>query len=229
MLHGGRGLTVARSKFKRNGDKCDGGTFLRLPNVVLKSPGYRMLSHPARALLIDIAMQYSGHNNGKLTACAKYLRPLGWKSNDTIVRARRELIDCALLLETRKGARPNKAAWFALTWLDIDQGQGLDIDPGLYRRGAYMRPDRPATDGASLVPAGGVAKGSIAPARGARASAATPAGGAIRPLLTPSSTPAGGAYLEIPSAPASTGGVGSGLAVSPTSMAALKRTAGAAH
>ena len=119
---------MARSKFKRNGDKCDGKTFVRLPTVVLESPGFRQAGITARALLIDLAMQYSGHNNGKLTACAKYLRPLGWKSNDTVVRARRELIECGLLLETRKGARPNKAAWFALTWLDLDQGQGLDIE-----------------------------------------------------------------------------------------------------
>ena len=106
---------MAGAKFKGNRDKRDGKTFVPLPMVMLESPGYRLASHPARALLIDIAMQYTGHNNGKLTACAKYLKPKGWRSSDTIVRARRELIDCGLLIETRKGARPNKAAWFALS------------------------------------------------------------------------------------------------------------------
>jgi len=207
---------VGRSKFKRNGDKCDGKTFVRLPTVVLESPGYRQAGIAARALLIDLAMQYSGHNNGKLTACAKYLRPLGWKSNDTVVRARRELIDCGLLLETRKGARPNKAAWFALTWLDIDQGQGLDIDPALYRRGAYMRPERMASGGASLVPSGGVVKASIAPAGGAGASAAAPARGAIRPLPDALPTPPAGAYLDMPSAPVSKGTAGTGVVLSPS-------------
>ena len=202
---------AARSKFKHNGDKCDGKTFVRLPTVVLESSGYRLLSHPARSLLIDIAMQYSGHNNGKLTACAKYLKPKGWRSNDTIVRARRELIDCGLLIETRKGARPNKAAWFALSWLDLDQGQGLDIDPKLYRRGSYMRPEKSVPKNARLVPAGGAAKGGIAPAGGATASILAPSGGAIRHALDALPTPCGGAYLEKPSASAATTGGGSAL------------------
>jgi len=203
---------MGRSKFKGNSDKRDGRAFVALPLVVLESPGYRVASHPARSLLIDVAMQYTGHNNGKLTACAKYLRAKGWRSNDTIVRARRELIDCGLLIETRKGARPNKAAWFALSWLDLDQGQGLDIDPTLYRRGEYMTPEKPAAKNASLAPAGGVAAALIAPAGGARPSNAAPSGGAMRSGLTPSPTPSGGAYLETPSAPATLRGLAAGAA-----------------
>lgn len=199
---------MARSKFKGNGDKCDGRTFVRLPIVVLESPGYRLASHPARALLIDIAMQYTGHNNGKLTACAKYLKAKGWRSNDTIVRARRELLACGLMIETRKGARPNRAAWFALSWLDLDQGQGLDIDPKLYRRGDYMRPEKTALQRTSLAPSRGVAKGCIAPAGGVRPSIVAPFGGAVRGSLLPGATPSHGAYLEMPSAPAMTGGIG---------------------
>lgn len=191
---------MAHGKFKRNGDKRDGKGFVALPLVVLNSPGYRFASHPARALLIDIAMQYTGHNNGKLTACAKYLNAKGWRSNDTIVRARRELIECGLLIETRKGARPNKAAWFALPWYDLDPVQGLDIDAKLYRRGDYMRPTKPAKQNATIAPCGGVVKGRIAPAGGVRASILAPSGGAIRGASHPSPTPAGGAYLEIPSA-----------------------------
>lgn len=49
-------LSVARSRFKGSADKRDGKTFLLLPLVVLESPGYRLASHPARALLVDIAM-----------------------------------------------------------------------------------------------------------------------------------------------------------------------------
>ena len=146
---------MSAKKFKGNRDKRDGRQFLLLPHVVLESPGYRLATHPARSLLIDIAMQYTGHNNGKLVSCAKYLKGKGWNSNATIVRARRDLIDCGLLIETRKGARPNRAAWFALSWLDLDQGQGLDIDPKFYRRGAYLTPDKPGHQAASIAPAGG--------------------------------------------------------------------------
>ena len=244
-------LSMGRSKFKGNGDKRDGKRFVALPEVVLESPGYRQAGYPARALLIDIAMQYTGHNNGKLIACAKYLAPKGWTSNNTVLRAVRELQACGLLIETRKGARPNKAAWFALSWLDLDQGQGLDIEAKLYRRGGYMTPEtvapiagasartakatearklaalakRAAKQNAALTPSNGAARAPIAPSHGVRASILAPLDGAVRGGLVPPSTPLHGAYLEIPSTPATAGGVGSGAALSPSLTAALKRTA----
>ena len=226
---------MGQSKFKNNRDKRDGKQFVLLPRVVLESPGYRQAGHAARSMLIDIAMQYSGHNNGKLVACAKYVEPIGWNSNATVLRAVRELLVCGLLIETRKGARPNKAAWFALSWLDLDQGQGLDIDPKLYRRGDYMRPDMPAPvsgklrtaratearkqaavkkrvekENAALTPSNGAVKTRIAPSNGVRASILAPLDGAVRGALMPSSTPLDGAYLEIPSTPATVGVVASG-------------------
>ena len=190
---------MARSKWKGGKAKRDGGAFAALPYAVLASPGYRMASHTARSLLIDIAMQYTGNNNGKLTACQKYLKPMGWSSNDTVVRARRQLIDCGLLIETRKGGFPNTAAWFALSWCALDQAQGLDIDPKRYRTGEYMRLDKPANKNAALVPSGGATRAPVAPAGGTRASILAPSGGAMRGTSSPSPTPSGGAYLEIPS------------------------------
>ena len=200
-------------KFKRNADKRDGRGFVALPIVVLESPGYRRAGHAARSLLLDIAMQYSGNNNGRLTTCAKYLKPLGWKSNDTIVRARRELLDCGLLIETRKGGFPSTSAWFALSWLDNDQAQGLDIDPKLYRRGAYMHPEKPARPGASLVPPDGARKVATAPSHGTRASTLAPPDGAVGGAFRASPVPSNGAYLEIPSTPAPAGGVVSASAL----------------
>jgi len=101
-----------------------------LPHVVIDSPSYRELGHPARALLIDIARQYTGSNNGRLVACAKYLRPLGWRSNDTITRALVQLKGAQLLIETRLGMKPNRAAWFALGWYSLDNVSGMDIPDG---------------------------------------------------------------------------------------------------
>lgn len=168
---------------KASRDKRDGSSFALLPLVMLESAGYRAASHTARSLLVDMAKQYTGRNNGKLTACAKYLVPLGWRSNDVIVRARRELIDCCLILETRKGARPNRAGWYALTWLDLDVTEGLDIDPKLYercfRRG-YMRPDKPAAQTVSLRPRDGAATSAIAPGDGTSGATVAPRDGAIR-------------------------------------------------
>jgi hypothetical protein len=217
---------VARTKFKGGRDKRDGTSFVALPLVVLESKGYRQASTTARALLIDVAMQYGGHNNGKLTACVKYLKPLGWSSNGTILRALRELQACGLIAETRKGARPNKAAWFALTWNELDQSVGLDIDPKLFRRGGYMTPEptlpkasagnrtanataarknaatskRAALKGEALAPSHGADGRVIAPSNGISASSFEPLYGAMEGALSACLTPLDGAYLETPSA-----------------------------
>lgn len=155
------------SKAKRDGDR-----YIALPHVVINSPSYRALGYPARALLIDIARQYTGTNNGRLVACAKYLKPLGWNSNDTVSRALSELKASSLLIETRMGMRPNRAAWFALGWYQLDASDGMDIDPRTYRTGGYKI--------APLIPPAGVGRVRTAPDGGVRALAATPAGGAIQ-------------------------------------------------
>jgi hypothetical protein len=111
------------------------GNFVALPHDVLKSPSYRKLNYSARALLLDVAMQATNSNNGKLVACLKYLTPLGWTSKATIGKAIKELLDAGLLIETRKGCKPNKASWFAIPWRDLNVTVGLDIDPKQYRRG----------------------------------------------------------------------------------------------
>jgi hypothetical protein len=217
---------MARSTFKGDGDRCDGKTFVRLPYVLLESPGYRRASSTARALLIDVAMQYKGHNNGKLVACAKYLKPKGWSSNGTVLRALHELQDCGLIFETRKGARPNKAAWFALTWRDLNQVVGLDIDPKLFRRGGYMTPEpvapkartesrtakataarktaafckRATAQRKALKPSNGADGHLIAPSNGISTSILEPLHGAVGGALAACLTPSTGAYLETPSA-----------------------------
>jgi hypothetical protein len=123
--------------YKRSKAKRDGDRYMALPHVVIDSPSYRALGYAARALLIDIARQYTGSNNGRLVACAKYLKPMGWNSHGTISRALAEVKDAGLLIETRMGARPNRAAWFALGWYALDVSDGIDLDPKSYRTGQY--------------------------------------------------------------------------------------------
>ena len=160
---------MTRKRQSRNGAR-DGHRFLALPHVVLDSPAYRALSHTARSLLIDIARQHTSMNNGKLTASAKYLRLLGWTSNDTINRAKAELLKCGLLIETRKGARPNKAAWYMLAGCDLDIADGMDSEPATYRgmRRGYQRAGDGPLQGDNLAPSRGVAASGIAPSAGIR-------------------------------------------------------------
>lgn len=129
-------------RWKDAKDKRDGGAFITLPLSVLNSRAYIEASPYARMLLIDLFMQYRGDNNGDLCAAWKFMRLRGWRSEATLNKAKRELIELGLIVETRKGARPNKASLYAVTWCALDAcGGKLDITPRGFPRGAYKLRD----------------------------------------------------------------------------------------
>jgi hypothetical protein len=64
----------------------------------------------------------------------------GWRSEATLHKAKQELLALGLIAETRKGARPNKASLYGVTWAELDECDGkLDISPQAFPRGAYLR------------------------------------------------------------------------------------------
>jgi hypothetical protein len=78
-------------------------------------------------LLVDIAAQYNGHNNGDLCAPLSLMKKRAWNSSDQLFKARKELVDRGLIVTSRQGGL-NKCSLFALTWFQIDECQGkLDI------------------------------------------------------------------------------------------------------
>src|SRR4051812_40495803 len=107
----------------KNPDKGSGGLgrFVALPHSVLDCPGYRGLTVYAKALLVDVARQYAGGNNGSLLCSRRKMAEYGWKSVDTLTKALSELLAANLLFRTVQGQRPNKASWYALTWQSLDK------------------------------------------------------------------------------------------------------------
>ncbi|WP_175776624.1 hypothetical protein [Burkholderia anthina] len=87
-------------KGRRASSGRDPGGFVAIPWTVLDSNAYQSLSHPARSLLLEIARQYHGDDNGRMIATLAHLKPRGWTSNDTIQRAKQELLDAGLIFET---------------------------------------------------------------------------------------------------------------------------------
>ena len=150
------------SKSKRHrGAVRDPGGFLAIPWSVLDSKAYLRLSHPARSLLLEIARQYHGDDNGRMIVTLAHLKPRGWTSNDTINRAKQELLDAQLIFETCKGQRPNKASWYACTWWALDKLDGYDSGAvAAFRRGTYADREQNIV---RLTPSRGVAHASIAP------------------------------------------------------------------
>lgn len=127
-----------RDRWKESRDKRDSGAFISLPMSVLNAQAYIQASAYARMLLLDLYAQYRGDNNGDLCAAWKLMKARGWRSEATLANAKRELIELGLIVETRKGARPNKASLYAVTWCALDAcGGKLDITPSAFPRGAY--------------------------------------------------------------------------------------------
>jgi hypothetical protein len=135
---------MAKKRYGKTTYKRDSGRHIAIPVSVLNGAAYLGLNAYARMLLMDIAAQYRGNNNGDLCAPWKLMHPRGWKSEDTLNKAKRSLLEAGLIFETRKGARPNKCSLYALTWCDLDDcGGKLDISKQSFPRSAYKLKDRP--------------------------------------------------------------------------------------
>lgn len=129
--------------FKDNKQKRDGNGFITLPHVVLNSPSFIDLNPSAIKLLIDMYSQYNGFNNGYLCASFTLMQQRKWKSKETLQKAKNELIASGLIVETRKGSRPNKASYYAVTWYALDEQNGktgLDMATQSFPRGLYTHP-----------------------------------------------------------------------------------------
>lgn len=132
----------ASKRFKDAKEKRDGTGFVAFPYDVLRGAAFLSLSAYAVKLLMDIASQYRGNNNGDLCAAWKVVKPRGWKSEATLNKEKKELLASGLIYETRKGARPNKCSLFALTWFALDEcGGKLEISVQSFPRGAYKQKD----------------------------------------------------------------------------------------
>ena len=190
-------MANGRNRNSKGDSGRDSGGFIALPWSVMDCPAYSRLSHPAKALLLEVARQFVRDNNGRLLTSGVYLAKRGWKSADVITRAKRELLDAGFIFETVKGHRPNRASWYAVTWQRLDKLPGYDTGAALcfvrsaYQKGAPLKK--------SLAPSHGVESPVIAPPHGVERMPSTPSHGAIKATLGHFPTPSHGNHLEMPS------------------------------
>jgi hypothetical protein len=112
-------------------NRKESGRFAQLPHVVLNSPDYVGLSYKSKALLVDLAYQYNGRNNGDLTAALGYMQTRGWKRSATLTDAVKELMEANLIIRTREGKFQNphsRCALYAMTWQKIDECEDKDLE-----------------------------------------------------------------------------------------------------
>lgn len=114
------------------------GRFLALPHQVMDCAAFIALSAPATRLLLDIARQYMGTNNGKLLCTLSVMKGRGWSSNDTLSRARKELEAAHFIQKTREAWMPRRAAWYGLCWRPLDFDPAMDIKPQDFLMKQYL-------------------------------------------------------------------------------------------
>ena len=185
---------MGRDKRQSRSSGRDAGGFVAIPWAVLDSPAFIGLSHPGKAMLLELARQLHGDDNGRLLLSRAHLATRGWRSADVIQRAKDELLAAELIFQTVQGHRPNKASWYAVTWHRL--GKIAGFDPGAeraFRQGAYRK-------NASLIPSPGTGRPSIAPSGGTAKPRSVPPDGPMATFLTPLSVPGDGKPLDIPSA-----------------------------
>ena len=184
-------MANGRNKNRKGDSGRDSGGFIALPWSVLDCTAYGRLSHPAKALLFELARQFVRDNNGRMLLSRAYLATRGWKSADVIQRAKTELLQSGFIFQTVMGHRPNKASWFAVTWRALDKLPGYDAGAErCFERGAYQK---------VLIPPGGTEEPLIVPPHGTGTAPPVPPHGAIRPVLPLRSVPPHGHHLEMPS------------------------------
>lgn len=113
------------------------GGYAAIPWAVVDSVSFKGASDKAKALLFALMRQHNGNNNGRLHLSKKWLYEYGWTCHENNSKARKELIERGLIVQTKWGGLNMGADWFALTWYDISNYVGLDITAKGFSRGAY--------------------------------------------------------------------------------------------
>lgn len=107
--------------------KSPPGGFAGIPRIVMEHADFRGLSNTAKVVLLVLAYQFRGGNNGDLSAAPRLLKGWGIASKVTVSKAIQELLAGRLIIRTREGRFLNpggQCALYALTWQPIDDCQG---------------------------------------------------------------------------------------------------------
>jgi hypothetical protein len=110
----------------------DGGSAFVIPYTLLRHENFVRLSAYGNKLVMDLARQYTGFNNGYLCTSWSLMQDCGWNSSHTVHNAMLECEHYNVIMRTQQGGL-NKPNLHALTWRRIDEkkGQHLDVLPTL--------------------------------------------------------------------------------------------------
>lgn len=97
------------------------GRFAHVPRDALEHRAVATLSHAQFRVLVLLAGEFNGRNNGALGLTEKQAREQGIKSAHTLYKAFRELEQRGLIQTTYPASRvPARPTMYALTWRNLD-------------------------------------------------------------------------------------------------------------
>jgi len=127
---------VAKRDYQR--DKLD-FTFVPLPFDVIQSDEWRSLPPNAIRLAIDLMSQYTGKNNGRLCPAWVVMERYGWKTERTLIDAKRALLECTFVVHTRQGKAPRTTDWVGFTWWPLHWHESMDVPPRGWPKNNFVR------------------------------------------------------------------------------------------
>lgn len=109
------------SKRAKHTGRRESGRFAMLPHHVIQHPAVTTLPAACRWVLVALAAQYHGSNNGALALPLSTAGRFGITSSNTLNRSLRELRSHGLIEQTYPGSyRPPEVARYAITWKPMD-------------------------------------------------------------------------------------------------------------
>lgn len=120
-----------KKRSKKTGKGGPAQSFAGIPRHVMRSKSFRSLGSSAIRILIWLAYEYRGKNNGDLAATHSLAKEWGIQAKDTLTNGLRELIDNEIIIKTRDGRFMNpgsECALYALTWASIDECPGKNLE-----------------------------------------------------------------------------------------------------
>lgn len=108
-------------KRERARGRKESGRFVMLPHAVIQHRAVITLSPAARWVLVAVAAQFNGKNNGALALPLSTASSFGITSSNTLSRGLHELESRSLIVKTFQGSySPPLPARYAITWQPFD-------------------------------------------------------------------------------------------------------------
>lgn len=171
--------------------RTTGKHFAQVPVEVLTSEACRTLSNYAHRVLIALAAQFRGNNNGDLSLTWSMAPAFGINSKEQLNSSTKILIERGLITKTRQGGKkPLGPTLFAVTWHPINDLRGkIDSGPTTSASNAWAAWSSAPPAGQTKINQQHHRRGATAPPAGQTARKSAPPAG----QMCPSNGTAGGA------------------------------------